>query len=181
MAIGTAPLCRNKTRYIQGEPLSQKFPRYCLLWVCRFYWGWGTKGEKHHFLLALLLRAVLKHLSLTESCNKGPSGPAQLASKETFLSKSSKFLWILLVRCLATGNTFHSQGWFLSRAAGLYPPCSVLSPIRARAAGKDLLTAGNSFTCFWITGLQELQSRKNNLYCGTYNKRLEFITAGLLM
>lgn len=61
MAIGTAPLCRNKTRYIQGEPLSQKFPRYCLLWVCRFYWGWGTKREKHHFLLALLLRAVLKH------------------------------------------------------------------------------------------------------------------------
>lgn len=101
---------------------------------------------------------------------------------KSFYEKQQVFLNLDLLPCLPTGEPLSYSGSVCQRDQEDSVPLDfILSPISTLAMGKDPMAAGNSFTCFLIIWLQELQSRKDNLYCETHNKRLEFITAGLLI
>lgn len=152
-----------------------KFPRYCLLGA-----SWEAKWGKPCFLLALLPCPVLHHLSLAKSLHD--LWWDQADQNENLLRKKQQvFLNLDLVPAFPQVNLFHSQTVCQRDREDSVPLDFILSPISTPAMGKDPMTAGNSFTCFLITWLRELQSRKDNLYCETHNERLEFITAGLLI
>lgn len=186
MAISTALLCRNSKTW-------ESLPTRNVLWLydtqrasvsgsCQDIVCCEQAGEQSEKSIAFSLPCPCT-LCYTLCPWLNPwmiFGVTKLTRMKIFFWKSSKFFWVWIsFPACQQVNFFHSQTLFARGTKTIL--CPWTSSSLPLAMGKDPMTAGNSFTCFLVTWLQELQSRKDNLYCETHNKRSEFITEGLLI